>query len=64
LSEAVRLDPQFALAYLHLSSVYNDIGDFRRASETAAKVEHMQERLPRRQFDSAAGHSQVGSGSE
>ncbi len=48
-SEAVRLDPQFALAYLHLSSVYSSSGDFRRANETAAKVEHMQARLPRRE---------------
>jgi len=48
-SEAVRLDSQFALAYLHLSSVYAASGDFRRANETAAKVEHMQARLPRRE---------------
>jgi len=46
-SEAVRLDPQFALAYLHLSSVYADGGDIRRANEMAAKVEQMQARLPR-----------------
>jgi eukaryotic-like serine/threonine-protein kinase len=47
LEEAVRLDPQFALAYLRLSDEYSFEGDARRGTETAVKVEQFQSRLPR-----------------
>jgi eukaryotic-like serine/threonine-protein kinase len=45
--EAVRLDPQFALAYMRLSDQYSAQGDRRRSNEAAIKVEQMQSRLPR-----------------
>jgi len=48
-SEAVRLDPQFALAYLRMSDSYVASGDYAHANEAAAKVEHMQAHLPRRE---------------
>ena len=47
LEEAVRLDPQFALAYMHLSDQYFQVGDSRRSNEIALKVGQMQSRLPR-----------------
>jgi eukaryotic-like serine/threonine-protein kinase len=47
LEEAVRLDPQFALAYLQLQGEYYIIGDQRREAEVAAKVEQLQSHLPR-----------------
>jgi eukaryotic-like serine/threonine-protein kinase len=47
LEEAVRLDPQFALAYLRLADQYNLQGDVRRANEVAIKVDQLQSRLPR-----------------
>jgi serine/threonine protein kinase/tetratricopeptide (TPR) repeat protein len=47
LEEAVRLDPQFGLAYLRLSDQYSLEGDVRRGTETAVKVEQFQSRLPR-----------------
>jgi eukaryotic-like serine/threonine-protein kinase len=47
LEEAVRLDPQFALAYLRLSQQYFLEGDLHRANEVRAKVEQLQSRLPR-----------------
>ncbi|HYL13207.1 MAG TPA: protein kinase [Terriglobales bacterium] len=47
LEEAVRLDPQFALAYMHLSDEYFQDGDLRRSNEVAVKVGQMQSRLPR-----------------
>jgi serine/threonine protein kinase/Flp pilus assembly protein TadD/TolB-like protein len=46
--EAVRLDPQFALAYLDLASAYRLLGDFRQADEARVKVEQLQSRLPRK----------------
>ena len=45
--EAVRLDPQFALAYMHLSDEYSRAGDSRRGDEIATRVNQMQSRLPR-----------------
>jgi serine/threonine protein kinase/TolB-like protein len=45
--EAVRLDPQFALAALRLSDQYRLQGDLRRASELAIQVSQNQSRLPR-----------------
>jgi eukaryotic-like serine/threonine-protein kinase len=47
LEDAVRLDPQFALAYMHLADQYFDEGDLRRSDEAAAKVDPLQSRLPR-----------------
>ncbi len=45
--EAVRLDPQFALAELRLSDQYRLAGDLRRGNELAIKVSENQSRLPR-----------------
>ena len=47
LEEAVRLDPQFALAYMHLSEGYFQQGDLRRGNELAIKAGQLQSRLPR-----------------
>jgi tetratricopeptide (TPR) repeat protein len=47
LEEAVRLDPQFATAYLHLSFAYRFQGDMRRSDEIDRKLEQLQTRLPR-----------------
>jgi eukaryotic-like serine/threonine-protein kinase len=47
LEEAVRLDPQFALAYLRLADEYAHEGDLRRSSDVAVKVDQLQSRLPR-----------------
>jgi eukaryotic-like serine/threonine-protein kinase len=45
--EAVRLDPQFALAYIAMEDQYFLQGDQRRSNEMAAKAEALQSRLPR-----------------
>src|SRR5438309_1928647 len=45
--EAVRLDPQFALAYMRLADLYALQGDQRRFNQIAIKVDEMQSRLPR-----------------
>jgi tetratricopeptide (TPR) repeat protein len=45
--EAVRLDPQFALAYLRLSAEYQIIGDMKKEQEVFAKAESLQAHLPR-----------------
>ena len=47
LEEAVRLDPQFALAYLRLSDECRLMGDIRRSQESLAKAEQLQSHLPR-----------------
>ena len=47
LEEAVRLDPQFALAALRLADQYRGLGDLRRSNELAIKVSQNQSRLPR-----------------
>jgi serine/threonine protein kinase/tetratricopeptide (TPR) repeat protein len=47
LEEAVRLDPQFALAYMRLAEQYGLEGDVRHSNELALKVYQLQERLPR-----------------
>ncbi len=47
LEQAVRLDPQFASAYLHLSFNYRFQGDLRKADEVDRKIEPLQARLPR-----------------
>jgi serine/threonine protein kinase/tetratricopeptide (TPR) repeat protein len=45
--EAIRLDPQFALADMRLADQYRVVGDLNRRDELLAKVEQMQSRLPR-----------------
>ena len=47
MEEAVRLDPQFALAYFRLAGGYVFEGDFRKSQELLAKIEQLQSRLPR-----------------
>src|ERR1700733_15395115 len=47
LEEAVRLDPQFALAELRLADQYRLLGDLRRSNELGIKVSQNQSRLPR-----------------
>ncbi|MGO9126383.1 MAG: protein kinase domain-containing protein [Terriglobales bacterium] len=47
LEEAVRLDPQFALAYVRLVDQYYQEGDLRHGNELAIKVDQLQSRLPR-----------------
>jgi len=48
LEEAVRLDPQFALAYRYLSGAYEAQGDLRKSAELWPKIEQLQSRLPRK----------------
>jgi serine/threonine protein kinase/tetratricopeptide (TPR) repeat protein len=47
MEEAVRLDPQFALAYMRLAGGYVFQGDFRKAQELWPKIQRLQSRLPR-----------------
>jgi eukaryotic-like serine/threonine-protein kinase len=47
LEEAVRLDPQFALAYMVLSDAYFQDGDLRRSNDVIGKAAQTQSRLPR-----------------
>jgi tetratricopeptide (TPR) repeat protein len=47
LEEAVRLDPQFAVAYWRLAGGYSFQGDFRKVQELWLKIEQLQSRLPR-----------------
>jgi serine/threonine protein kinase/TolB-like protein/TolA-binding protein len=47
LEEAVRLDSQFALAYMLLVDQYSLEGDLRRGNEVAVKLDQLQARLPR-----------------
>ena len=47
MEEAVRLDPQFALAYMRLAGGYQFMGDLRKTRETWQKLEQLQSRLPR-----------------
>jgi len=46
--EAVRLDPQFALAYVELSSAYGFVGDLSKAQLLRDKIEPIESRLPRK----------------
>jgi tetratricopeptide (TPR) repeat protein/TolB-like protein len=48
LEEAVRLDPQFGLAYWYLSSAYSIQGDLRKSEDLWPKIEQLQSRLPRK----------------
>jgi eukaryotic-like serine/threonine-protein kinase len=48
LQEAIRLDPQFALAYWYLSGAYAFQGDIRKAEDLWPKIEQLQSRLPRK----------------
>ncbi len=45
--EALRLDPQFALAYMRLADVFFVDGVLRQSNEMIAKAEQLQSRLPR-----------------
>src|SRR4029077_20611588 len=49
LEEAVRLDSQFASAYLLLSFDYVFEGDLRKSQELDRQIEGLQSRLPRRE---------------
>jgi len=49
LEEAVRLDPQFASAYMQLSFNYFFQGDLRKSEEMDRKVDQLQSRLSRRE---------------
>jgi len=46
--EAIRLDPQFALAYWSLSDAYNFQGDLRKSQDLLPKIEQLQSHLPRK----------------
>jgi serine/threonine protein kinase/TolB-like protein/predicted Zn-dependent protease len=46
--EAIRLDPQFALGYWHLSGDYEVLGDLRKSQELWLKIKQLQARLPRK----------------
>ena len=47
LEEAVRLDPQFALAYMRLADQYGLALDMRKRNEVELKLDQLQSRLPR-----------------
>jgi tetratricopeptide (TPR) repeat protein len=47
MEEAVRLDPQFALAYMRLGGGYQFQGDLRKAQELWPKIEQLKSHLPR-----------------
>ncbi len=47
LEEAVRLDPQFALAYMRLADQYGLALDMRKRDEVERKLDQLQSRLPR-----------------
>ncbi len=47
LEEAIRLDPQFALAYMVLVDQYSLVGDLENATAVLAKLDPLQSRLPR-----------------
>jgi len=49
MEEAVRLDPQFALAYYRLAGGYAFQGDLRRSRELLPKIKQLQSRLPRQE---------------
>ena len=48
LEEAVRLDPQFGLAYWHLAGAYAIQGDLRKSQDLWPKIAQLQSRLPRK----------------
>jgi tetratricopeptide (TPR) repeat protein len=48
MEEAVRLDPQFALAYWRLAGGYAVLGDQRKSEELWPKIEQLQSHLPRK----------------
>jgi serine/threonine protein kinase/tetratricopeptide (TPR) repeat protein len=47
MEEAVRLDPQFALAWWRLAGGYAAMGDLRKSQDLWPKIEQLQSRLPR-----------------
>jgi tetratricopeptide (TPR) repeat protein/predicted Ser/Thr protein kinase len=48
LEEAVRLDPQFALAWFEITFCYTNFGERRKTSEVLEKLGGMESRLPRK----------------
>jgi serine/threonine protein kinase/TolB-like protein/Tfp pilus assembly protein PilF len=48
IEEAVRLDPQFALGYWHLSEDHDVLGDQRKSHELWPKIAQFQSHLPRK----------------
>ena len=50
MEEAVRLDPQFALAYMGLAGGYEAMGDLRKVRELWPKIKQLQSRLPRQKL--------------
>jgi DNA-binding winged helix-turn-helix (wHTH) protein/tetratricopeptide (TPR) repeat protein len=49
LKRAVELDPNFALAYSNLAGCYNNLGEYRLASENAKKAYDLRERTSERE---------------
>jgi eukaryotic-like serine/threonine-protein kinase len=49
LEEAVRLDPQFALAYLEIVVAYSLMGDLKKGDAARATLAKMESRLPRKE---------------
>ena len=47
LEEAVRLDPEFARAYMALASEYGQVGDLQKRDENTTKALQLRARLPR-----------------
>jgi tetratricopeptide (TPR) repeat protein/tRNA A-37 threonylcarbamoyl transferase component Bud32 len=62
--EAVRLDPQFALAYTNLANSYSFTGDFRRSAEAMRKVEQLLARLSRKDLLTYQAQRAIQSGDE
>jgi TolB-like protein len=46
--ESVRLDPQFALAWMHMGRIYESVGETRKACETRERVQPLTARLSRK----------------
>jgi eukaryotic-like serine/threonine-protein kinase len=46
--QAIKLDPQFALAYLRLSLSYQTEGDLKKSQDLVPKIEQLQSHLPRK----------------
>jgi len=62
--EAVRLDPQFALGYWHLSGDHEILGDLRKSQELWPKIQQLQARLPRKYLLEFRAHEAFRSGDD